>query len=902
MPANWVPWDNPRMYYPVDLSPFRESLQSEEWVLTPGKRLARAITEAWAREQLASQGATSAPPVDTVDGWLEARWHEQVEQGSLPLNTLIDRQQELCLWRQVILLDQTDTGEAALLNLSSAAARAKSARDALLGYATGSNAELWQSFLISEDSSAFSRWNKLFENELSKRSLVTRHEAYAQLASLTVDTKPTVSLVLSRLLPPQSLKALGQFCEIRELALSRLQKPSPRFQYAFPSREAELAAAARWASQKQAEGATSVAIISLDLDRDRAPLEYHLRDQFGCLDARYQELPVNFSTGMRLADTPLYRDALLALESGVRSIDRCELLALMQSPYLGTANEDQEPARLRLLDAAFQTGSDRFTLGELVHLMHCHAPELPITLVLDRVHGNRDTRAQQSLSFWADLIRQRLSEWGWPHRESLDSMEYQQVQRLEDSLTNLRGLSRVLETCHFGEALNHWRNTLCETIFQPQTLSGDVQVLGPREALGLRFEHLWICGVKRGVFPESPKLDAFLPATIQRQIGLPQVSGESLYLQACEFLSIWSCPSQELVLSFHRFEDGIEQDPSELLESDRLIEQPERQYPDRWFAERKIEYWVDSNAPEIERGVQRGGAGLLRDQAACPFRAMVRHRQRPACPEPPSLGFSPMERGIILHRALQTIWSELKTQKHLQMCTAEHIDALLDDALSGAFNQIEGSADRRGFSLRARVGLACWDLERDVTRRVLSAWLALEKQREVPFQVLETEAEHELDVGGLTLKLRPDRIDELPDNRRLVIDYKSQAPSRKTWMGDRLGEPQLPLYALLDPNIEGIAFAALLTSGAKWVHLGQGLEDMAGAEPLNKQTEGSADSWGALVADWRWALEQLAREFVSGEAAVRPQPGACQHCNLGPVCRVRQSLDAEGLTLVDTDT
>ena len=69
-----------------------------------------------------------------------------------------------------------------------------------------------------------------------------------------------------------------------------------------------------------------------------------------------------------------------------------------------------------------------------------------------------------------------------------------------------------------------------------------------------------------------------------------------------------------------------------------------------------------------------------------------------------------------------------------------------------------------------------------------------------------------LQVADLSLTLRPDRIDELEDGRRSVIDYKTRAPSKTNWLGDRPQEPQLPLYSLLDSTISGIAFAELSTN------------------------------------------------------------------------------------------
>ena len=46
--------------------------------------------------------------------------------------------------------------------------------------------------------------------------------------------------------------------------------------------------AGAWAARrakKQIESAGAIGIVLLDMTTDRQPLEYHLRDAFGCLDA-----------------------------------------------------------------------------------------------------------------------------------------------------------------------------------------------------------------------------------------------------------------------------------------------------------------------------------------------------------------------------------------------------------------------------------------------------------------------------------------------------------------------------------------------------------------------------------------------------------------------------------------
>jgi len=172
---------------------------------------------------------------------------------------------------------------------------------------------------------------------------------------------------------------------------------------------------------------------------------------------------------------------------------------------------------------------------------------------------------------------------------------------------------------------------------------------------------------------------------------------------------------------------------------------------------------------------------------------------------------------------------------------------------------------------------------------VLLPWLHLEQNRKGSFRVAEAEQAHRLRLGDLELSLRPDRVDELEDGRRMVIDYKTRAPARSQWMGARPGEPQLPLYALLDDKIEGIAFASMAEQPPQFVGLGEGLGlSSPNEKSLQQQTKGVAEQWQELVEAWRGSLTALANDFIAGNARVDPVSGACRYCDLASVCRVRQ--------------
>ena len=236
------------------------------------------------------------------------------------------------------------------------------------------------------------------------------------------------------------------------------------------------------------------------------------------------------------------------------------------------------------------------------------------------------------------------------------------------------------------------------------------------------------------------------------------------------------------------------------------------------------------------------------------------------------------------------MWRQIESSDALASLSPPAEKNLIEEAVSAAMQQTESACEARGYSLRERVGSACWQLEQQLCVDLLGQWLGHERERSASFRVVEMEQNKTLQVEGLSLTLRPDRIDELEDGRRAVIDYKTRAPSRTHWLGERPQQPQLPLYSLLEPKIQGIAFAELSASDpVQFIALGEDLGLAKGdGKSLEQQTRSIAATWPELVAQWETSLQQLAGEFMAGEAAVNPQPGACDYCDLASLCRIKE--------------
>ncbi len=191
------------------------------------------------------------------------------------------------------------------------------------------------------------------------------------------------------------------------------------------------------------------------------------------------------------------------------------------------------------------------------------------------------------------------------------------------------------------------------------------------------------------------------------------------------------------------------------------------------------------------------------------------------------------------------------------------------------------------------------------TRRLaalLQSWLGLERRR-APFAVRQVEAERTLGLGGLTFRLRLDRVDDLAAGGLAIVDYKSGRVERPVqWFDTRPRATQLGLYTLaqraLEPSLPvrviaygqlqagAIGAFGLAADGADW----PGLATVADVAP--------GGDWPALEAWWQRRLGILATEIAHGHAAVSPResPLACGRCGLHALCRIqsaRELFDSE---------
>ena len=242
-----------------------------------------------------------------------------------------------------------------------------------------------------------------------------------------------------------------------------------------------------------------------------------------------------------------------------------------------------------------------------------------------------------------------------------------------------------------------------------------------------------------------------------------------------------------------------------------------------------------------------------------------------------------MERGILVHRVLASAWGELKTKTRLDAIGEAELDALLARAADEAVARIKRD---RPATLAGRFA----EVEKARLARLARAWLEMEREaRGDDFNVAAVEDKRTLVIGPLTLRGKLDRVDQLKDGRRIVIDYKSTAEPAGAWLGDRPDAPQLPLYLVAsEPDAVAIAFAQVKAGDMKFAALA--MEEAL--LPVKKALPELG--WDEQVADWRRVLARLAAQFAAGEAAVHPKnpQTSCRNCDVQPLCRIHERLGA----------
>lgn len=890
-----------------EIKPYLDAIARGQLILTANNRLRNHMLRAYGQWQCSN--ATSvwpSPRINSLSQWLESQWELLQRRAYAPATQrIINNLQRQTLWEKII-------GESSLAqSLLQAEPLAQAADSALR------NLELWQLneadiraaepiLSIQSNSYCWLTWLGEFRARLSKLGFITQEMANQILLDAFTTNQLAKETIIHLIgfddIPPQHQDLINRACH--ELSNNKLVHNNTQLlRTETNNTEQEMRAAALWSKQQLEQNpAAMIGIIVPNLGQCRDQVERIFIDVYEPLAAlpdqpRYT-LPFNFSAGTPLATTPIIAATLDLLELQKSSWDLETICNLLLSPFFGDADKELV-LRAHLIQTLRKQGKFTISLSDLRY--HCQkltsqlgiveSDNNLITRLVQLENYRRQSFGYQRAEYWRDFFQQHLQLLGWPGTRRLDSQEYQQLTLWNQVLDNFLQLDGTGINFSYSNAIQQLRSIAGKTPFQAQTPNSPIQILGALEGAGLQFSHCWVMGLHHRQWPPVPAPNPLLPSNLQRTKKMPHASAErELEFARALTAHYQQCATQVIFSSAHSDADS-ELSPSALIRHlpltplTQLIDNSDTASAENYAALAQSKAWelVDcTSAPvlDITQEPVRGGANLFKEQAACPFNAFARLRLGAARIEEPVAGFSAIERGNLLHEALATIWRELKNHAALVALDETSLTRLINNAAQQAVDTLK---QKRGSS----IGVYYAQLEQERLSALLADWLAQEKMRP-PFTVIAIEEAVEITFAGLPLKLRIDRIDQLANDELILIDYKTGHPKAASWQGERMDEPQLPLYAVTaSSEIAAIAFAQINAKAMQWIGTGELHVAHDGIFP-GKQ------SWDEQLHEWQNNLQQLAQDFIQGDARVdMKNPTTAQYAeDLLPLNRL---LEADAL-------
>lgn len=877
---------------------------SETVILCSSARLARSIQQDIARQQQ-SAGITywASPNVQTWSEWLQNAIEEALLVGwvsdvpPIPLSNF----NEQLLWQEVISRALRNNTFGELFDISGMAGAAVEANRYMVAW----NLHL-PSEHLAEETRQFLNWQRLFRQRCSElhvlenvRYLDWQLNVLARFPSAAFSSLTVQFAGFDQSAPQEQrlrnlLSQLG--AEVREFQTIQLHSAAAEHRQ-YENEEQECRAAVAWVERQLEHNPDArLAIITPRLSEVRNRLSDLLDDVFYPLSNRpgmaQMQRRYNFSLGTPLARQPIIHSALRLLRCFYTyQLQQSELAELLRSPFW-SAGISEADARAQLDAAMREQLPLQFTLSRFADFVR-HKLEAGLKLnQLDEhlqaaLHVINDKKA--TAAEWAQHFDTLLNTLAWPGERTINSLEYQATNAWHKAMQSLMGLDVLARKMTGLEAIGYLQQICQNQVFQPETeLQPSIQILGIMEALSSPVDGVWCMHMNDHIWPPPARPNPLLPAFIQRQAGLPNADNTVQAAFAAGIHHRLLHSANTLIFSSSCMEGDSELRVSPLMQdiasaqADHALAQTLAETLAQ-VNQPLMEYVEDRRAPPVQAGEHvRGGTGLLKAQAVCPAWAFYQFRLGARALKTPVAGLDSMTRGSLVHGVLERFWRR-HHYADLRDMSAEALMKALDKAVQQTL---------QAFTAESGVATATMlELEFERLVKLVGEWLAYEKTRNLSFRIIDCEFEKKVQICGIELTLKIDRLHQLEDGGLEFIDYKTgTAPKTKSWGEDRITEPQLPIYAAFyadaSERVTGVYFGMVKLADCDYVGAcAADFEDEQGKR--QHKFENNFDSWPHLLEHWKTAIEAIAQELRDGEASVQyADENELAFCEVMPLLRL----------------
>lgn len=902
-----------------------EKLDSKDCILVPTASLKSQYKEKFARRAIDRGDLVwTSPTIVTWSEFLRLLWRHNNDLFPDIVGGLSALQSQE-LWTQVIEATKYNANEFTLLNVSQTVKACVKSHKLMSDWLV-SVEQLAQE--ATPDIDQFLQWRQVFIQQLALRKCTD--EPTIQSLILHCLSEAKLHLPFERLFWCSFDLVTAAQAEFQAQAekngvnsneiIARTPQSDTRFKR-FSTVEQELRTVFKLAKEELInQPSKQIAIIVPDLGHRYAQVELIAKEVFYPSADLVRQLTndsvYRFSLGKPLADWAPVETALNLIEQLRGRLSVRNFSFIIRSIYINKGSEFLEiwsafeewalSRRMRSFEIhEVQNLLDLFTDEAMVEFEESEVDSVrsfihSLESILDKIQSELDeakervSRRGLSHTRWKAIVQEWLSLWGWqcyPVDGDQSSVAYQLENRWQGLLEEFASLAAVQSSIGLARVIGSLQQLARDTVFLPQAANSPIVISGILEALGRETDICFLTGMTEDL-PAANKKDAFIPKSVLVETGFPDATAQSSYNQFEKVVASLVRGAQETVISYSMrdssdperewFASPIFRDKFEGIETSSLDYNPKQSGGLESYEDFVGPPWKD---PEKAKG----GASIFKNQSLCPFKAFATHQLRFNSETETEFGLDYLDRGNVTHMLLEELWSHVESKAVLEALTEEQTNQLLTMVVDRVENQIAHSLSKEKISLVR--------LERSRFIKLLNHWIEVEKRRPDNFSVVERESRYAAAWRGIRLEFIIDRLDLTENGRSVLVDYKTGMVNRSDWQGQRLREPQLPLYALLiddmkSNEVAGFAAGQVRRGDCKYIELS---EEGIFRSPSSASRK-YEDQWKEGQNEWRLILNQLADEFLSGYAAAEPiDARVCETCELHSLCRIYEYSNQQGV-------
>ena len=766
----------------------------------------------------------------------------------------------------------------------------------------------WGDAQTTDNGQVCASWFQKIQRYLQRESLITAPEIPNLLIEAITrhDWKPAPSVWIVEDELTNTKKELIRVLKLEGLVEDIRTKRKPitgiAKQVHFTTPREELATIAMWAREKLSELGDS-ANIGIALEGENFTYDV-IKRQFENTFPEVHDINtvVSINRGQPLSSTRLYRDFITLLNWTCGPVGYAELIDLAKSPYF---------PKLRLFPEIQDRFTERMTMSQYGRILE---PPQGDTLKSIRLSIARKTRTPIPFSEAVEQLMEMVQRAGYSHRDiplysHVDQDHVDSFARLLDQVSSVSGMLPRTTWVDFVKLIELFAQ---EQSVHTGSTDAPIQVLSRSATRPLFFDALWVANMSDAEWPRSPNPNPFVPLAMQKQANLPRTTRDQMYEEAIEVTAWWRQCAKEVVFSFADEDDEMQANISQILvdeESGYSI--PTEIEPENITRDHELtkhchpwaitdpdladvcERYLQENAKELSaKDVEHGRTSYISDRATCDFKAWAIHRAGLEAPPEVQRNFpDARERGSLFHYVTEELLKAGMDKN--QVIEILDNEAAVVSAIRKAIKRLE-----RGYRPKLPERFATQEVWR--LKRSLKYLRDSEKKRD-HFTIQAVEEQVEIEIGGLKFRGRIDRVDKTADLREAIIDYKTSKNYKvKVWDPAQFKDPQLPMYSLASPTIDGVGFYSVYRGGSSFEGTG-GMAYKADAKAREFKTDFKGiTSFEELKVIWFQLIEELVFRHLEGYAEVNPiDDNVCSYCHLQHHCRIfenRQRIpdDAEG--------